>query len=299
MVSPAASSTASPGPAPRCSGNQAGRLGPHPAWFQSAHLSALKPGRAWWARRVPGARRRDRMDQERAWHRALGSGQSRAGPKAKLPGLARSRCDLSRRSSTWPRRPTASAEGSPGLGSDPVPTASQPRDVGSRTQCSVSVSLSERFLQCDAMCQVAEPRVCGTIQVKGRAPPWHALGFGKAVRRRTRPSLALRPFSEDPCSASPPSPLSKPLLLSEPQFPYVHHGPSAPSLCPAVLQRSQGPSGHPGPSPGLASLRYLSAGSSVILECCQFGKSEINVLPSWGMGGMAVLDLRFKGFSLR
>lgn len=196
MVSPAASSTASPGPAPRCSGNQAGRLGPHPAWFQSARLSALKPGRAWWARRVPGARWRDRMDQERAWHRALGSGRSRAGPKAKLPGLARSRCDLSRRSSTWPRRPAASAEGSPGLGSDPVPTASQPRDVGSRTQCSVSVSLSERFLQCDAMCQVAEPRVCGTIQVKGRAPPWHALGFGKAVRRRTRPAwhsgLSLR-----------------------------------------------------------------------------------------------------------
>lgn len=97
-------------------------------------------------------------------------------------------------------------------------------------------------------------------------------------------------LSEDPSSASSPSQLSEPLLLSEPQFPYVHHGPRAPSLSLSVLQRRQGTSGHPGASPGLASLRYLSAGSSVILECCQFGKSEINVLPAAvcaGPGGWA------------
>lgn len=65
------------------------------------------------------------------------------------------------------------------------------------------------------------------IQVKGLAQVWHVVGFGRASQAlQGIPFLGL--FSEDSCALSSHSQLSKPLLLSEPQFPYVHGGPSTP-----------------------------------------------------------------------
>lgn len=66
-----------------------------PAWFQSANLSALKLGRAWWVRCVLRAHWRDWMSRDQAWRRALHSGQTRAGTSVKPPGLAQGWCDLS------------------------------------------------------------------------------------------------------------------------------------------------------------------------------------------------------------
>ena len=113
------------------------------------------------------------MSQEQVWHSALSSGQIRAGPSVKPPGLAQGRCGHSWRSSSSSWHPAVSMEGGPQPGSDPASSASQRREV---SVLRVSGSLS------DTTCPGVDLRIWGwgAIQVKDLAQVCHVLGFGRA-----------------------------------------------------------------------------------------------------------------------
>lgn len=108
----------------------------------------------------------------------LGPKQGRAEREAPRVGTEPLQSQL--RSSTWCRRPPASVEGSPGLGSDPVPTTSQLRDVGRR------LSSPSLCLKCShAICQVVELRVWGDDPGERLSTAVARAGLWEGVRRHT------------------------------------------------------------------------------------------------------------------